>query len=405
MVKTRIMKAILTIAVAGMLLTSGTNNFRPEQIAAQNNAFAFDLYRQISDVKKGNLFISPFSISTALSMTYAGAAGGTAKEMQDALHFGGQDKAFHTSYGNYLQTLDNNAEGRIKLRIANRLWLEKTYPLSTAFIDLNKEAYDAPVEFMNFIEKPDSERQKINSWVANKTENKILDLIPGGAINTDTRLVLTNAIYFKGDWKYQFKEKKTKDRTFYMTETSKKKTPFMNMEGAFDFFENKQFKMIRLPYKGDKHSMVVVLPNHHGELREVEQSFSASDFDKVFRSYQPDVILSFPKFEMTLPLSLSSNLKALGMKSAFTDSGDFSGMTERNDLYISDVIHKAFIEVNEEGTEAAAATAVIMQIESVGPHEPPKPKEFIADHPFLFYIIDDETKAILFMGRMTEPVL
>ena len=398
------MKAILSIAVAGILLTSGSTKFSPEQVASQNNDFAFDLYRQVTQTKKGNIFISPFSISTALSMTFAGAAGGTADEMQQVMHYGGQDVGFHSSYGNYLLRLDENAKGNIKLRIANQLWLENTYPLSPSYIELNNRAYNAPVKLMDFINKPEDQRLTINNWVARKTEDKILDLIPQGAINTDTRLVLTNAIYFKGDWKYQFKEKRTKERAFYMSASSKKKTPFMNMSGAFDYFENESYKMVRLPYKGDKQSMVVVLPHQPEDLNSVELQFTGKDFEKVFWYNRPEVILALPKFKMTLPLSLNGHLNALGMRSAFTDSGDFSRMTERNDLYISDVIHKAFIEVNEEGTEAAAATAVIMQIESTGPHDPPKPKEFIADHPFLFYIIDDETKAILFMGRIMEPV-
>ena len=229
-------------------------------------------------------------------------------------------------------------------------------------------------------------------------------MLKPGSIDTETRLVLTNAIYFKGDWKYQFKEKETKDRKFHLSDGSNKKTPFMNMQGAFDYYEDDLMKMIRLPYKGDKQSMIMVLPHEIENLSKVEENMSQSYFNRMFEYRQTDVILSIPKFKMTIPLGLNSYLMSLGIISAFGDA-DFSKMTGADDLFISEVIHKAFIEINEEGTEAAAATAVIMTIESVGPHEPPKPKEFIADHPFLFYIVDNDTKAILFMGRLMEPAL
>ena len=375
----------------------------PKQIAKNNNEFAFDLYREIIQKEKGNVFFSPFSISTALAMTYAGANGGTADEMAKTMRFGANTENFHLAYGKYLSTLEKNAKGNIQLRIANRLWGENNYTLMPDFVAINEEAYNSPLQKVNFVSNPESSRQEINTWVANKTEQRIKDLIPPGAITIDTRLVLTNAIYFKGDWLYQFKKKDTRDRKFKLADGNAKKVPFMNFEGALDYSENSAYKMLRLPYKGEKQSMVIVLPNNTKDLSKIETDINASSFEQVFYGYQPEVILALPKFKMTLPLGLNGYLKDLGMHSAFSTNANFSNMSPSNNLFISDVIHKAFIEINEEGTEAAAATAVVMTIESVGQHDPPKPKEFIADHPFLFYIIDNETHAILFMGRIMEP--
>jgi len=397
----RILKqSLLGFAV---ILFAAAPSSNPQQIAENNNAFAFELYQEIIQKEKGNVFFSPFSISTALAMTYAGANGETANEMAKTMHFGANTEDFHLSYGKYLSTLEKNAKGNIQLNIANRLWGEKNYTLLPDFVALNKQAYNSPLQQVDFAGNPDGSSQEINTWVAAKTEERIKDLIPPGAITTDTRLVLTNAIYFKGDWLYQFKKKDTHDRKFELADGSSKKTPFMNFEGALDYSENGTYKMLRLPYKGEKQSMVIVLPKSPEDLQKIEQTMNSNSFSQLFYDSQPTVILALPKFKMTLPLALNSFLQNLGIKSAFSTSADFSKMTPSNDLVISDVIHKAFIEINEEGTEAAAATAVVMTIESIGPHDPPRPKEFIADHPFLFYIIDNETKAILFMGRLMEP--
>ena len=395
------------LALASLVLLAAVPS-NPSQnvndIAANNNVFAFDLYHQITTTQKGNIFFSPFSISTALAMTYAGANNTTAVEMQQTMHFGPNTDEFHSSYGAYLRQLDQNADGNIQLRIANRLWGEKSHTLKSSFLKLNKQAYDSPLIQVDFIKKPNESRIEINDWVADKTEQRIKNLIPEDAITTDTRLVLTNAIYFKGDWLYQFNTKKTKEQKFYLEDGTTKKTPFMNFEGAFNFYGNEQYKMIQLPYKGDKHSMVVVLPNEPEQLAEIEKTFSASNFALLDYDYKPEVILSLPKFKITIPLGLNGPLQEMGIHQAFTNHADFSNMTEQNNFMISDVIHKAFIEIDEEGTEAAAATAVVMVLTSTNV-EMPKPEEFIANHPFLFYIIDNETKAILFMGRIMEPIL
>ena len=395
------LKRILLGLIVVLIAAAPASN--PQKIAYSNNVFAFDLYREITKTQKGNVFFSPFSISTALAMTYAGADGSNATEMAAAMHFEPNTPDFHLDYGKYVSALELNAKGNIQLQIANRLWGEKSYQLQNDFITLNEKAYHSPLQKVDFVGSPDGSRVTINDWVADQTEQRIKDLIPPSGITTDTRLVLTNAIYFKGDWLYQFDKKDTRDKKFVLADGSTIKTPFMNSEGALNYAETDLAKMIRLPYKGGKQSMVIVLPNKTDDLAKVEESMNASSFQNIMYAYQPEVILALPKFKMTLPLNLNNNLMNLGMKEAFAQGADFSKMTPSNDLWISSVVHKAFIEIDEEGTEAAAATAVIMTIESVGPHDPPKPKEFIADHPFLFYIIDDETQAILFMGRIMEP--
>ena len=396
------------VAAATFLITlaatSPTRQSGPESIALGNNMFAFDLYQRVAAKESGNLFFSPFSISTAMAVTYAGANGQTATEMAKTMRFGPNEPDFHYAYGSYLNALEDNAKGNIQLRIANRLWGEKTYKLRDDFVALNKRAYDSPLKPMDFIHSPDGSRTAINTWVADKTEQRIKDLIPEGMITTDTRLVLTNAIYFKGDWLYQFKPKKTKEKKFNLADGGTVKALFMHFDGAFDFHHAPKYKMIKLPYKGEKQSMVVVLPHENVSLEDVEKEINSSSFQQLNYGYKPEVELALPKFKTTQPLSLNSYLQDMGIQIAFTEKADFSLMTESQDLMISDVIHKAFIEVNEEGTEAAAATAVVMVLTSTNAAEP-KPETFVADHPFLFYIIDDQTGAILFMGRIMNPAI
>lgn len=400
----RYLQAATAVGLVLMAASPSEQMLKNADFASANNVFAFALYNQIITKEKGNVFISPFSISTALAMTYAGANNTTADEMQKTMHFGSNTEEFHAGYGAYLRQLDKNADGNIQLRIANRLWGEKSYTLKSSFLKLNKQAYDSPLIQVDFVNKPNDSRIEINDWVADKTEQRIKNLIPENAISTDTRLVLTNAIYFKGDWLYKFDKNKTNDQKFHLADGTTQKTPFMNYEGAFTMYSNGEYKMIQLPYRGEKHSMVVVLPNDPKRLAEIEKSFSAKDFAPLDYQYKPEVILSLPKFKITIPLGLNAPLQELGIRQAFTSQADFSNMTEANNLMISDVFHKAFIEMDEEGTEAAAATAVVVMLTSSNA-EPPKPEEFIADHPFLFYIIDNETKAILFMGRIMEPII
>jgi serpin B len=392
------------VFVSILLLSFTPSDESIKKTAQNNNDFAFELYQKIAEKEKENIFISPFSISTALAMTYVGANSQTAKDMAKTLRFDENNIDFHSKYAMYLKQLENNAKNTITLNIANRLWADKKYELQNEFIETNAKAYQSPLQLLDFQKKAEASRKTINTWVEKQTENKIQELIPAGMVNEETRLVLTNAIYFKADWFSQFEKSKSKPNKFVKIDGSEKEVVFMNKEKTrYNYSETEKYQSIRLPYKGGKHSMVIVLPKSSKNIPSVEKEIKNSDFDKLYHSSREEVIISIPKFKTTIPLSLSEFLKPMGMKLAFTPFADFSKMTPTKDLYISEVIHKAFIEIDEEGTEAAAATAVVMMVTSSAMQMERMPLYFIANKPFLFYILDDDTKAILFMGRIMEP--
>lgn len=399
------MKKINVLLMPALMLSIFAFTQNPSSpISDSNNQFAFELYQRIASKETGNIFISPFSISTALAMTYAGADKQTAAEMSRTLHFKPNMPDFHQAYGAYILQLENAAAGNVNWLVANRLWGDKKYEMKPEFIDLVKVAYRSPLELVDFQNHPEASRNAINAWVEKQTKERIQNLIPPDAVSSDTRLILTNAVYFKAEWLYQFKKENTKVDLFIKEDASKVKVPFMNFEGAFHYTTTLQYQAIRLPYKGGKHSMIVVLPHKTSPIRVVEGEVESSSFDHLYYEYQPEVKLSLPKFKCTLSLSLSDYLKQMGMPTAFRLMADFSKMTPSNNLSISEVFHKAFIEIDEQGTEAAAATAVVMVLTSSASGGRPKPIEFIANRPFLFYIVDDETKAILFMGRIMNPM-
>jgi serpin B len=396
-------KTILLAATTSLLAATPISK-KEDTIARQNNQFAFDLYKEIIQDKDQNVFFSPFSISTALAMTYAGANSETAREMADAMHFGENSPEFHYAYKDYLEQLISNAKGNIELNIANRLWGEKSYTLNKDFIQINDLAYGSPLSHVNFKKQPNESRISINKWVERQTKDKIKDLLAPGVVTPDTRLVLTNAIYFKADWLHAFSKENTRQRPFHYADESKKNTDFMHQQRIISYVETSKYKTVRLPYNGDKQSLIVVLPRKSSTLAKTEASLNQSVIDEIFKAKPTLVDLALPKFRIIEPLGLNSYLKRLGMKQAFDTSADFSNMTPKNDLYISDGIHKAFIEIDETGTEAAAATAVVMTIESTSVEPIPVPKQFIADHPFVFFIVDNETKAVLFMGKILDPI-
>ncbi len=372
-------------------------------IPEQNNEAAFALYRQIAMGTTDNLFFSPFSISTALSMTYAGADGSTADEMQKALHYGPNTPEYHTAYGDFLRKLEQDAANRIELNIANRLWCDADYELHAPFMKLNAEAYNAPVEQLDFQGKHEASRRHINRWVEGQTKKRISNLIPEGAVNEDTRLVLTNAIYFKGQWATQFNKALTRERSFHPLAASSFSHSFMHIKQHFGYNEQAAYSTLRLPYEGGMHSMVLVLPHSNAQFAEAEAAINPEALRNALRARSHEVQVALPKFKLDIPLSLKNQLKAMGMEEAFSTAANFSRMSPTADLAISEVIHKAFVEIDEEGTEAAAATAVVMMTTSSAMQEPRMPKTFIADRPFLFYIVDDSTGAVLFMGRMMQP--
>ncbi|MEO5730813.1 MAG: serpin family protein [Byssovorax sp.] len=377
-------------------------------LAKSNNALAFDLYGK-TRTQAGNLALSPISISTALTMTWGGARGETAAQMKKVLHAEGEaDKAMDVS-GKLVASFGNEGS-KVTLRVANRLFGEKTYAFEQAYLDRTKAAFGAPLEGLDFKRAADASRTHINDWVAKQTQDRIKDLIPKGALDADTRLVLTNAIYFLGDWMEPFKKEATRPAPFQVTATAAKDVPTMSQTASFRFAATDGVKLLEMPYQGGEVAMLFVLPDAPAGLEAVEKRLSPEALDRWIGAMAFDrVNVALPKFEINpaASLSLGATLQALGMPLAF-DRGkaDFTGIANppspADRLFISQVFHKAFVKLDEKGTEAAAATAVVMaRAGSAAPSKPPA--EFKADHPFLFVLRHVKSGAILFMGRVSDP--
>jgi serpin B len=370
-------------------------------IVQGNNQFALDLYAKLQE-RKGNLFFSPYSISTALALTYAGAKGQTQSQMASVLHFPLQAQ-FHSAFGKIIKDLNARGEnGRYELTIANALWGQKGYEFLKEFLGLIKANYDGQLNEVDFVSATEAARKTINAWVEQKTKDKIKELIKPGVLDAMTRLVLTNAIYFKGNWASQFKEAQTENAPFTLLSGDTVEVPLMNQTGQFPYMETENFQALELPYVDNELSMIIFLPKEPNGLKKFEQELTADNVSQWLSSlHKREVIVFIPKLKMTSEFSLASVLQSMGMMDAFMpNSADFSGMTGRKDLCISAVIHKAYVDINEEGTEAAAATAVTMRLTAVGPGQTPV---FRADHPFVFLIRDNQTGSILFIGRVMNP--
>ena len=405
--------SVIVLGILGSLLLAakakGKKDIQNPDVKAAvagNSKFAFELYAKLKDdprVKKdgGNLFFSPYSISTALAMTYAGARGRTEKQMADVLHFSLPQERLHPAFGALEKQLNTGGkEGRYQLSVANALWGQRGYSFLMGFVDLIEENYGAGIRQADFVNETEKARGKINGWVERMTNDKIKDLIKPGVLNALTRLVLTNAIYFKGDWAIQFDKKDTRDAPFTVSPDKKVSVPLMYLKENFKYFANRKLQILELPYKAEDLSMIVLLPRRIDGLAELEQSLTLENLNTWLKGLRKqEVIVYLPKFKITWGVfELKDILKAMGMKDAFSGKADFSAMTGRRDLFISNVLHKAFVEVNEEGTEAAAATAVIMEKVAMSI----KPV-FRADHPFVFIIKDNRSGSILFMGRVSNP--
>lgn len=371
-----------------------------QTVVKGNTDFGFDLYQELKETE-GNLFFSPYSISTALAMTYAGARGQTEKEMAKVLHFSLEQKPLHSSFSKLqLQLNAIQDKGHIKLSIVNSLWAQEGYHFLDTFFDLNKKYYGAGLNFVDFATQ--TVRKTINIWVEDKTQQKIKELIKQGMIDSLTTLVLCNAIYFKGDWLSQFDKKRTIDADFHISHHKTIKVPMMSQKSEFKYQSFDNFSAIELPYEGNYLSMIVFLPKEIDGLADFEKNLTNDNvknwIDKLLKSYKQKILVSLPEFKTTCEFELSKILSDMGMPHAFINA-DFSGMTGKKDLSISKVIHKAFIDVNEEGTEAAAATAVVMRKAIIFS----KPLIFRANHPFVFLIRENKTGSILFIGRIIDP--
>ncbi len=372
-----------------------------------NNAFAFDLYQTLRSTD-GNLFYSPYSISLALAMTYAGARGDTEKQMSDALNFLLAQDRLHPALNSLDLALSSRGQGAkgkdekgFRLHIVNAIWGQAGYSFLPEFLDILAENYGAGLRIVDFVKAPEPSRLTINQWVSDQTEERIKDLIPQGAISDLTRLVLTNAIYFNAAWQYPFNKSATSDGDFYLADGRQITTPVMRQTGRFGYVSGDGYQAVELPYDGRELSMVILLPGGD-KFASFEAALSSQMVAGIVKdiAYR-EVNLSMPKFEYESSLGLKKALADLGMSVAFTPEADFSGMDGRRDLCIHDVVHKAFVAVDETGTEAAAATAVIVGVTSM-PAEPIKVK---IDRPFIFLIRDIKTGTVLFVGRVVNPNL
>ncbi len=370
-----------------------------------NNKFAFKLFQQVQGGTTGtNQFYSPFSISTALAMVYAGARNETALQMSQTLNFDLSDK-FHSKYKHLLDRMKAGTEGKIKLNIANGLWAQKNFQFLDSYFGIVKSNYHSELKNVDFTDdiKRETTRKEINSWVERNTNNKIKNILSQDDLTALTRLVLVNAIYFFGDWASPFKNSSTIHDKFSLIDGTHTTVPFMNQHGRYNYYEDSKIKALEIPYTDNKASMVIFLPNTTDGIAALAKTFEFNYYQNILESLQnTDVRLSLPKFKIDFKLELGTTLSQMGMSLAFSpDSADFSGMTGKPNLFISKVIHKAFINVDEKGTEAAAATAVVMTM-TMSPRQP-EAKIFDADHPFLFLIKDNTTGSILFMGKIMKP--
>jgi len=394
---------IAAITIGSAVGASAADNPSAAAIVKANNAFAVDLYQR-ERTKPGNLFFSPFSISTALAMTYAGARGETEQEMARVLHFGGTPEQVPAAFAELTRRMEEIGRGQqVKLSVANSLWCQQSYPFTGAFLKLTRDSYGAEARLVDFRNQSETVRQEINSWVAQKTQDKIKDLLQPGQLTPQARLVLCDAVYFKGKWQFQFDPSETKPAPFFVAPGQPKTTSMMSRTLALRSREFDDFYLFALPYTNNVLSMVILLPKAMDGLRAVEQEISGATLGQWLAALdgatetKADVFL--PRFELNCRLELARDLSAMGMASAFGPRADFSGMTGKRDLYISDVVHQAMVEVNEEGTEAAAATAVVMRSLALRRNLNPV---FRVDHPFIFLLRENGTGSLLFMGRVTD---
>lgn len=374
-----------------------------------NRAFALDLYRQLTGGAQQsgeNLFFSPLSISVALAMTYAGARGTTADGMANALHFTLPQERLHAAFGWLDLQLASRGQGAqgtdgqpFRLSVSNSLWGARQASFESAFLDTLAQNYGAGIKLLDFVASPDPSRVRINDWVAQRTEQRIRDLLPAGSISSDTRLVLVNAVYFNAAWESQFSAAATADAAFTRLDGTTATVPLMRQTEYFSYAEGSGYQAVELPYDGGELSMLVVLPAV-GQFSTFEQAFDDAKFAEIQAAMASRYVnLGLPRFKLEGGFSLKTALQALGMNMAFGDLADFSGISAGEAWRISDVYHKAYVDVDERGTEAAAATAVVVGTTSV----PPEPVVFRADRPFLFAIVDRQTDTLVFLGRVVAP--
>ncbi len=392
------MKTYIQALIIATLLSPKAFGQETDKASGGNNQFTMELYHQLRK-EPVNMFYSPLSISSAFAMTYAGAKGETANQLKQTLHFGPNNENFHAQYAN-LNKLLNKEKDHLSLSLANAVWLQTGLEVQRDFSETITQHYGAGLKRTSFTDDPAGSQEKINQWVAEKTHDKINDLLPRSAIKRSTQMILVNALYFKGAWQTPFKKEQTKEDTFYVFEKCVTKAQMMNQKITTGYYEDKLAHVVELPYKGGDVSFMLLVPKKRFDILSVEQHFDHDVYQEYLEKMQQTrVDLSMPKFKMSRTYSLAEPLQKLGMVLPFTSNADFSGMTDQTKLMIDKVLHKTYIDVNEEGTEAAAATAITMVKTSLVTNK----AKVNADHPFLFLIKDNKTNAILFMGRIMDP--
>ncbi len=363
-----------------------------------NTRFALELYGQLS-TEKGNIFFSPYSVSTALAMTWSGARNNTEQEMADTLHFPLGQVLLHQAFAGIEQGLAGIlAKGDVSLTTANSIWPRAGLPLLDGYVSRLEESYGVSVTPLDYLKETEAARRTINNWVETRTRKKIRELIRPGDLDPATAMVLVNAIHFKGDWASQFEERNTRPADFTLGDGTVKQVPTMSQTGNFDCGGDREVELLELPYQGGDLSMLILLPRDKQGLPALEGGLTPERLVSLLGTLREEKrAVKLPKFKFTWGTTdLVAPLRALGMKEAFTGKADFSGMDGSRGFFISLVLHKAFIEVNEQGSEAAAATAVTMKRSM--------PNIFFADHPFLFLIRDNVSGSILFLGRVVDPM-
>jgi len=389
-----------------LFISISLNTFSQEiefNYAKSVNEFTFSFFESVNKNDK-NIIFSPYSISAALTMTYCGAEAQTQRAMAQTLFLTEDRNQVADIYAQYNRSINAPIiTDNITLKNANSLWGEKSYPFKREYIELVEAKFGAPLTKLSFINEPKECTETINKWVEKKTENKIKDLIPEGVISGNTRMVLVNAVYFYGGWAKAFEKQASAKQNFYLNETDTIELDFMNTYSKLYYFENELFKAVEIPYKGKAASMILFIPKN---IAGIENLAKTLDF-KTYESWnaqmvESNVMLSVPKFKVESDFELSDVLSNLGMKIAFTNNANFTAMSEKDDLKIDKVFHKATIEIDEEGTEASAATAVVM-VRKTAVFKPLNNVEFKADRPFLFVVKENQNNSILFMGKVLKP--
>jgi serpin B len=379
------------------VLLSCTNFLFAQQIVESNNKFSFDAYQKIK--KNENFIFSPFSISSAIAMTYAGSKNNTLTEISEVFYFNKNLNNFHKDFKN-LSEFKSNKNSKVQFYSANSIWIDKDLKLEDTYLTINKKFYSGIAYLQDFQNFPEKSRVKINTWVEKNTNNKITDLLKSSDIDISTRLVLVNALYFNGSWDKQFKKEENTIEKFQIGKRIFEDKTFMNATINSSYYEDKLAEIIDIYYSNAKYSLMIIIPKSYRKMKKFEKSLSFEYYMQLEKMKKMKrVNLSIPKFEIETDLNLNETLQRMGIKDAFNSSADFSGITTQEKLYISNVVHKAKITVTENGTEAAAATAVVMRKTS-----------FIADQvdlkidkPFIYILRNTENNCIYFMGKIVNP--